>query len=110
MLEIITVGLNLAKNVFQFHGADASGRTVLRRKLRRGQVLEVLAGLPSCTVAMDACGGAHFWGREIGKLGHQVRLILPAYVKPFVRRQRTIRLVPRRFARRRSARTCGSCR
>ena len=61
MSEIITVGLDLAKNVFQLHGADASGRAVLRRKLLwRGQVLEALAGLPSCTVAMEACGGAHF--------------------------------------------------
>ncbi|WP_299654197.1 transposase, partial [uncultured Jannaschia sp.] len=61
---------------------------MLRRKLRRGQVLEVLSNLPSCTVAMEACGGAHRWGREIGKLGHRVRLIPPAYVKPFVRRQK----------------------
>ena len=88
MSEIITIGLDLAKNVFQLHGADASGRAVLRRKLRRGQVLEFLGGLPSCTVAMEACGGAHYWGREIGKLGHGVRLIPPAYVKPFVRRQK----------------------
>ena len=88
MSEITTVGLDLAKNVFQLHGADASGRAVLRRKLRRGQVLEVLAGLPRCTVAMEACGGAHFWGREIGKLGLEVRLIPPAYVKPLVRRQK----------------------
>jgi transposase len=86
--EIATVALDLATNVFQLHGADASGRAVLRRKLRRGQVLEVLAGLPRCTVAMEACGGAHFWGREIEKLGHEVRLLPPAYVKPLVRRQK----------------------
>ena len=75
MSEIITVGLDLAKNVFQLHGADASGRAVMRRKLRRSQVLKVLAGLPSCTVAMEACGGAHYWGREVAKLGYEVRLI-----------------------------------
>ncbi|SOC21838.1 hypothetical protein SAMN05877831_12516 [Rhodobacter maris] len=80
MSEIITVGLDLAKNVFQAHGADASGRSVLRRKLRRDQVLAFFGQLPPCVVAMEACGGSHFWGREIGKLGHEVRLIPPAYV------------------------------
>jgi transposase len=68
MSDIINVGLDLAKNVFQAHGADASGQAVLRMKLRRDQVLEFFARLPSFVVAMEACGGAHFWRREIGKL------------------------------------------
>lgn len=88
MSEIITVGLDLAKTVFQVHGADACGRAVLRKKLRRDQVLAFFGQLRPCVVAMEACGGAHFWGREIGKLGHEVRLIAPAYVKPFVKRQK----------------------
>ena len=89
MLEITTVGLDLAKHVFQVHGADASGRAMLRKRLRRSQVLEFFAQLPPCVVAMEACGGAHFWGREIGRLGHEVRLIPPAYVRPFVKRQKS---------------------
>ncbi|NHM19950.1 transposase, partial [Epibacterium mobile] len=88
MSEITTVGLDLAKNVFQVHGADAVGQAVLRRKLRRAQVLEFFAKLPPCLVAMEACAGAHFWGRELTRLGHDVRLIPPIYVKPFVKRQK----------------------
>ena len=88
MSEIITVGLDLAKSVFQVHGADSAGRVVLRKKLQRAQVLDFFSKLPSCVVAMEACGGAHFWSREIAKLGHGVRRIPPAYVKPFVKRQK----------------------
>src|SRR4051794_24421483 len=83
-----TVGLDLAKYIFQLHGADSAGAVVFRKKLRRGQLLAFLATLPPCTVAMEACGSAHYWGREIAKLGHTVKLIAPAYVKPFVKRQK----------------------
>lgn len=88
MGQIITIGLDLAKHVFQIHGADRDGAVVLRKRLRRDQLLRFFAGLPRCTVAMEACGGAHHWAREIGRLGHGVKLIAPAYVKPFVKRQK----------------------
>lgn len=85
MTQVSTIGLDLAKNIFQAHGADAAGSVVFRRKLRREQVLAFFAAQPPCLVAMEACPGAHYWGREIGTLGHTVRLIAPAYVKPFVK-------------------------
>src|SRR6187455_3796474 len=88
MIQVSTVGLDLAKYIFQLHGADSAGAVVFRKRLRRGQLLAFLATLPPCTVAMEACGSAHYWGREIAKLGHTVRLIAPAYVKPFVKRQK----------------------
>jgi transposase len=80
--------LDLAKNVFQVHGADASGAVLVRKKLRRDRVLKFLAAQPACAVAIEACASSHYSGREITKLGHEVRLIAPDYVKPFVRRQK----------------------
>ena len=84
-MDITTIGFDLAKTVFQVHGADGEGRPVLRRKLRRGKVLAFFAGLPSCLVGMEACASAHYWAREIQALGHEVRLIPPQYVRPFVK-------------------------
>jgi transposase len=91
MRQITTLGIDLAKNVFELHGVDARGECQLRRKLRRGQLLAFMAQLPPCLVAMEACGGAHYWGREFQKLGHRVKLIAPQYVKPFVRGNKTNR-------------------
>jgi transposase len=88
MSEVSIIGLDLAKNVFQMHGADASGAVLFRKKLRRDQVLKFLAAQPACTVAMEACASSHFWAREITRLGHEVRLIAPDYVKPFVKRHK----------------------
>lgn len=87
-MEITTLGIDLAKSVFQVHGVDAEGRTVLKKKLRRNAVIEFLQGLPRCLVGMEACATAHYWAREIVALGHDVRLIPPAYVKPYVKRQK----------------------
>jgi transposase len=81
MSKISIVGLDLAKNVFQVHGVDAPGGVVLRRQLRRGAVEKFFAQLPPCTVGVEACGSAHHWARVIGRYGHQVRLMPPAYVK-----------------------------
>ena len=83
-----TIGLDIAKRVFQAHGADASGHVVFRKRLVRAKLLAFFAAQPPCTVAMEACAGAHHWAREIGQMGHTVRLIPPAYVKPFVKRQK----------------------
>ena len=85
MKEISVVGIDLAKSVFQIHAIDARGKVVVRRKMSRNQMLEFVVNLPVCTVAMEACGSAHHWGRKFSKLGHTVRLIAPQYVKPFVK-------------------------
>src|SRR5689334_9062506 len=88
MTKIITIGVDLAKNVFQVHGVDASGAVVLRRQLKRAAVEKFFAGLPPCLVGMEACGSAHHWARVIGRYGHEVRLMPPAYVKPYVKRNK----------------------
>jgi len=88
MNEVSIIGLDLAKNVFQAHGAGADGSVVFRRKLSRAQLLKFMGEQSPCIVAMEACASAHHWGRAIGDLGHEVRLIPAAYVKPFVKRQK----------------------
>ena len=88
MREVSTIGLDLAKTVFQLHGVDAAGNVIIRKKLRRGAMLHFLRSLSPCLIGMEACPTAHYWAREIGALGHEVRLIPPAYVKPYVKRQK----------------------
>ena len=100
MTEVTTIGLDLAKRVFQVHGADAQGRPVLRKKLRRAKLMPFFADLPPCLVGMEACASAHHWARELQALGHEVRLIPPQYVRPFVKTNRTTRRTRRRSARR----------
>ena len=83
MEQVDMIGIDLAKNSFQVHGARADGSVAFRRKLSRTKVLKFLASQPRCSVAMEACGSAHYWGREIGGLGHAVQLIPPVYVKAY---------------------------
>ena len=80
-MEITTLGIDIAKSVFQLHGVDAAGQVVLKKRLRRNQVLDFMAQLPCCLVGIEACGTSHHWAREIAALGHEARLIPPAYVK-----------------------------
>ena len=88
MAEVTTIGLDIAKHVFNAHGADATGRAVFSRRITRGKLLDFFAAHPRCLVALEACGGAHHWARELRAMGHEVRLIPPAYVKPFVKRHK----------------------
>jgi transposase len=89
MEQISTIGIDIAKTVFQVHGIDGSGEPVVRRQLRRRQVLNFFAKLPACLVGMEACATSHHWARELEKLGHEVRLMPPRYVKPYVKRNKT---------------------
>lgn len=88
-MQITTVGLDLAKNVFQVHGIDARGKTVLRKQLRREQLMLFFSNLPSCLIGIEACGGSHHWGRKLQALGHTVRLMAPQFVKPYVKGNKT---------------------
>ena len=88
MLKLIIIGVDLAKNVFQLHGAAADGSVVFRKKLSRPLFERFMAGHPPCVVAMEACAGAHHWARKLSGHGHQIRLIAPHYVKPFLKRQK----------------------
>jgi len=89
MQQPTTIGIDLAKNVFQVHGVDAAGAAVLKRKLRRSRVLAFFERLEPCLVGMEACAGAHFWGRALQALGHEVRIMPPSYVKAYVKRGKT---------------------
>jgi transposase len=87
-MQVIRFGIDLAKSVFQVHGVDASGAVVVQRQLRRGQVLKFFARQAPALIGMEACGSAHYWGRELVRLGHDVKLMPPTYVKAYVRRNK----------------------
>ncbi len=87
-MDISTIGLDLAKRVFQVHGLDASGQVVVQRKLRRSEMTKFFGRLAPCLIGMEACGSAHFWARALAALGHRVKLRHPSYVRAYVRRNK----------------------
>src|SRR5215471_9658582 len=86
--NLTTIGLDIAKSVFQVHGVDVTGQVVMRRQLKRRYVLAFFQKLSPCLVGIEACASSHYWSRELQALGHSVRLMPPAYVKPYVKRQK----------------------
>jgi transposase len=109
MQTVTTIGLDIAKSVFQVHGVDAAGQVVIRRKLKRRQVLAFFEKLPPCLVGIEACASSHHWSRELQTLGHTVRSMPPAYVKPYVKRQKNDMADAELFAKQSPGPTCGSC-
>lgn len=109
MQQIQTIGIDLAKNVFQVHGVDESHEVVLVRQLRRNQVVPFFEKLQPCLVGMEACATAHHWARELMKLGHNVRLIPPVYVKAYVKRSKNDAVMQPRSAKPSPDRRCGLC-
>ena len=88
MPKLTTIGLDLAKNVFQVHGTDERGKAMLRKTLKRAEVMKFFANLPVCLIEMEACASAHFWARKLTGLGHTVKLMAPQFVKPYVKTNR----------------------
>ncbi len=88
MTQVVTIGLDIAKSVFQLHGVDAAGAVLLRKRLPRSRMLAFFEKQAPCLIGIEACGSAHYWGRELSRLGHDVRWIPPSYVKPYVKRQK----------------------
>lgn len=84
-MRVSTVGIDLAKNVFQLHGVNELGKTVVKKHLRRDQMAEFFVNLPACLIGMEACGGAHYWARKLQSFGHTVKLMAPQFVKPYVK-------------------------
>ncbi|WP_034711932.1 IS110 family transposase, partial [Acidovorax sp. JHL-9] len=84
-MKITTIGIDLAKNVFQVHGVDEHGKTVFNKPLKREQMASFFVNLPACLIGMEACGSAHHWARKLQSMGHTVRLMAPQFVKPYVK-------------------------
>ncbi len=100
MGEVITIGLDIAKSVFQVHGVDDAGAALIRKRVSRAKMLEFFGKLKPCLVGIEACPAAHHWGRELQALGHAVKLMPPSYVKAYLSAARMMRTMPQRSARR----------
>ena len=85
MRNVTTLGIDLAKNVFQLHGADERGKKVLTRRVQRSRLLQHIANLPPCLIGIEACGGSHYWARKFREFGHEVKMMSPQFVKPYVK-------------------------
>ena len=109
-MQITTIGLDLAKHWFQVHGVDANGRVVVRRRLWRSGVLAYFRSLEPCLIGMEACATAHYWARELAALGHTVKLMPPAYVKAYVKRNKNDAADAEAICEAVTALRCGSCR
>ena len=109
MQTITTIGLDIAKTVFQVHGVDAGGQVIVRRQLKRRYVVPFFQKLSPCLVGIEACASAHHWSRELQALGHTVRLMPPAYVKPYVKRQKNDATDAEAICEASPGPTCGSC-
>ena len=107
MQAVTTIGLDIAKSVFQIHGVDAGGNVIVRRQIKRRYVLPFFQKLPPCLVGIEACASSHHWSRELKALGHTVRLTPAAYVKPYVKRQKNDAATLRPSARQSPEQTCG---
>jgi transposase len=109
MQTVSTIGLDIAKSVFQVHGVDTNGLVVIRRQLKRRHVLAFFEKLPPCLVGIEACTSSHHWSRELQSLGHTVRLMPPAYVKPYVKRQKNDMADAEAICEQSQGPICGSC-
>ena len=110
MGQVVTIGLDIAKPVFQVHGVDAQGAVVIRQKLPRARLLSFFAKLEPCLVGIEACGTSHHWARELISLGHEARLRPPSYVKAYLRRQKNDMADAEAICEAVTRRRCGSCR
>ena len=105
-MKTTTVGLDLAKTVFQVHGVNEHGKAMLKKQLKRDQVAAFFANMPPCLIGMEACASAHHWARKLRNLGHDVRLMAPQFVKPYVKTNKNDGPMPRRFVKRLRGKTC----